>query len=384
MEAQGDARTQDTAQQADKAKMPYMSSRKLAAPKTKPHMPATPATVKAASRPATVKAAPRPSVHAMATRSQRHNPPPRPPPLVLPQSSAAPEVHSPCDSSSVDAMSTNDEEEEDEPSASQATVSTIAAPPSSTYAAPPLPSTPGDPCASLRAAAAAKGLTLSVYTGRSLPENLASEAVALAARNVSGYGGWDARQRLADLINPQTRILVLRKPSDVNAPPPLPPTLGRRASRSSSAAESPASDAAAAPAPPLTVLGFASFRFVTQETLKVVYLFELHLAEHLRRQSLGSQFLSTVDRYGRDAQRQGLLLTCHLAETARQFYVARGLEVSPVSPSRCAPPHVASQAEYDVMQSLWDEEAVATMEERGANARRVLHATNPATAKVAK
>ena len=30
------------------------------------------------------------SVHAMATRSQRHNPPPRPPPLVLPQSSAAP------------------------------------------------------------------------------------------------------------------------------------------------------------------------------------------------------------------------------------------------------------------------------------------------------
>ena len=88
-------------------------------------------------------------------------------------------------------------------------------------------------------------------------------------------------------------------------------------SRPSASRAASASPPAATPATPLTVLGFASFRFVTQETLKVVYLFELHLAEHLRRQSLGSQFLSTVDRYGRDAQRQGLLLTCHLAnETA--------------------------------------------------------------------
>ena len=42
-------------------------------------------------------------------------------------------------------------------------------------------------------------------------------------------------------------------------------------------------------------------------------MYELHLAAHLRRQQLGSHFLSAVRAHGVGAKRQGLLLTCHLA-----------------------------------------------------------------------
>jgi hypothetical protein len=231
-----------------------------------------------------------------------------------------------------------------------------------------------DPCAALRAAAASKGLTLHVYTGRRLPAALASEAVALAERNVGAFGGWDSRQRLADLQHPQTKVLALRLASisggraDGTEVQTVPSST-RRASRSrpnaSAAADSDnarLADAAAEPA----LVGFASFRFVVQETLRVVCaclhrhaprpscaelliaplphilmppahatrtcdpsahhaprrppiplrapdLFELHLAHHLRRQSLGSHLISAVRAHAVAAQRDGLLLTCHHA-----------------------------------------------------------------------
>ena len=125
---------------------------------------------------------------------------------------------------------------------------------------------------------------------------------------------------------------------------------------------------------PSSVVGFASFRFVTQETLRVVYLFELHLEEPRRRQGLGSALLAAVHGHGTAARKQGMLLTVHTRNlNARRFYDARGLEVSPTSPSQCAPPSVAVQAGYDVMQSLWSDEARETMRKRGTAARALLH-----------
>ena len=294
-----------------------------------------------------------------------------------------------------------------------------------------------DPCTALRAAAASKGLKVEMYTGRKLPEHLASEALALAHRNMHDLEGWDPRQRAADLSHPQTRILVLHRPepeqprlsaqtlgADANADAGANAnavmradgealalaSCGRaggvpvgRASRSrTSSSRTCAADGRAAPtqgaaASPFecalaacggmaigpssfssssssSVVDFASFRFVTQETLRVVYLFELHLEEPRRRQGLGSALLGAVHGHGTQARKQGLLLTVHTRnENARRFYDACGLEVSPTSPSQCAPPAVAEQAGYDVMQSLWSDEAREIMRKRGAAARALLH-----------
>ena len=60
-------------------------------------------------------------------------------------------------------------------------------------------------------------------------------------------------------------------------------------------------------------------------------------------------------------------------EPARAFYSARGILVSPVSPARCAPPALHATLHYEVRQCLWSTDAEATMEARGAAAKRALH-----------
>ena len=83
--------------------------------------------------------------------------------------------------------------------------------------------------------------------------------------------------------------------------------------------------------------------------------------------------LGCVAAHGRLAKRQGLLLTCHVDNrTARSFYAANSLVVSPISPARCLPPPLADGATYELLQSLWEAEAERTMEARGALARAAL------------
>jgi ribosomal protein S18 acetylase RimI-like enzyme len=243
-----------------------------------------------------------------------------------------------------------------------------------------------DPLRALRHAALEKGLVLEVHSGRNLPERLRAEAIDLARRNVSAMSGWDARQRDADLSHSQSRILLLRRPDQTSvgdgaSPQPPPPRRSRSrelAALGGGAGAGTASSGAASGvdqplAGPTSVVGFASYRFVTQETLRILYVFELHLEGHMRRQGLGSHLLNAARASGELGQRQGMLLTVHLAnQTARSFYAARGLTVSPISPSRCAPPSLAADVTYDVMQDIWDLEGAATMRARGAAARRAL------------
>ena len=230
------------------------------------------------------------------------------------------------------------------------------------------------------------GLWLEVHTGRSVPEALGREALALAARNMEGISTVDRRRREADLMHPQTKLLLLRRAVDPTAhgqaqasDPPCRRSRSRHSdSGCGSSSRGPAATGERADVDRRagdncrSVVGYASFRHVTQETLRVVYLYELHLEPSLRRRGLGSNLLDAVGHYGRNAQRQGLLLTVHLTNLpARSLYAARGLVVSPTSPSACAPPHLA--ADYDLMQCLWCEAALRVMEDRGAAAYKALH-----------
>lgn len=57
----------------------------------------------------------------------------------------------------------------------------------------------------------------------------------------------------------------------------------------------------------------------------------------------------------------------------RAFYSARGILVSPISPSRCAPPALAATMHHEVRQCFWSAEAEKVMENRGIAAKRKLH-----------
>ncbi|KAL1510619.1 hypothetical protein AB1Y20_006920 [Prymnesium parvum] len=246
-----------------------------------------------------------------------------------------------------------------------------------------------DPCANLRAAARGKHLRLVECAGGRLAERERQEALSLVRANMSGYADWEERARLAELTHSNTRLLLLR--SAPAAPLPAGHAPPRRLR--SRGAEPEVADGS-------RLVGFASFRFVTQaclhilsaapapparsahlasqwlaqETLAVVYLLELQLEPAWRRQGLGSELLAAVVRYGEMKGRKGLLLTVALANhPARAFYSARKIEVSPVSPARCAPPSIAAAAHHELRQYLWSAEAEATMEARGAAARKALY-----------
>jgi GNAT superfamily N-acetyltransferase len=237
--------------------------------------------------------------------------------------------------------------------------------------------------ATLRAAVIDMGLRLICVTGGALSAGEAAELLALARGNIERFvSHWDARERSSELAHSATRLLILRSnevataaASTSNAAVSSATTDGdRRMSRRLSALDASPSKSAEACGQG-TLAGFASFRFVVQETLPVLYLLELQLDERWRRRGLGSLLLEAVEGIGRAARRpcHGLLLTVHLRNAAaRRFYRAKGLEESPVSPSLCAPAPLAALCEHEVLQRLWNEDARATMKARGALAQRKL------------
>jgi GNAT superfamily N-acetyltransferase len=123
------------------------------------------------------------------------------------------------------------------------------------------------------------------------------------------------------------------------------------------------------------LVGFALFRFVQEETVPVVYLYEIQLDEEVRGQGLGGHLMRAVQRVGRESGQHGLMLTVHLRNKgAVRFYEnLSGFEVSPTSPSQCAPPHIAADCGYEVYQCLWEESARQVMASRAAAAKRALH-----------
>ena len=237
--------------------------------------------------------------------------------------------------------------------------------------------------ATLRAAVIDMGLRLICVNGGALSAGEAAELLALARGNIERFVSlWDARERASELAHSATRLLILRSnevasaaASTSNAAVSSATTDGdRRMSRRLSALDASPSKSAEACGQG-TLAGFASFRFVVQETLPVLYLLELQLDERWRRRGLGSLLLEAVEGIGRAARRpcHGLLLTVHLSNAAaRRFYRAKGLEESPVSPSLCAPAPLAALCEHEVLQRLWNEDARATMKARGALAQRKL------------
>ncbi len=166
--------------------------------------------------------------------------------------------------------------------------------------------------------------------------------VDLVERNMKPHYGatWNRAEKAEELGDPKTRFLILRS-SEGDA-----------------------------------LLGFAAYQIVVEETVKVAYIYELQLEAATRGFGLGSELVREVEKEGRAAGALGLMLTVHTSNTlARRFYEgALRFEVSPISPSACAPPALAARTGYEVMQLIWDEESRRRLVKRGEKAKQSLHA----------
>ena len=81
------------------------------------------------------------------------------------------------------------------------------------------------------------------------------------------------------------------------------------------------------------VLGFASFMLTYEDGREVVYLYEVHLADELRGIGLGRYLVQLVQRVGKEAGMEKIMLTVFRAnQKAVSFYEKLGLTVDDFSP----------------------------------------------------
>ena len=185
----------------------------------------------------------------------------------------------------------------------------------------------------------AEQLDLKVLTGTTIPAAMLTAVLALVEENVAAYYGasWERAAKHDELAHPDTNLLLLCSGS-------------------------------------ARICAAATYRICHEESVHVAYLYELQVAEHARASGHGSRLMAEIVRIAREAGVAGVMLTVHARNLrARSFYASRRFEVSPISPSLCAPPALARTCNYEVMQLIWDAEGRRKLQRRGAIAKQRLY-----------
>lgn len=99
------------------------------------------------------------------------------------------------------------------------------------------------------------------------------------------------------------------------------------------------------------ILGFMSFMLTREEGQDVVYIYEIHLLEEIRRQGLAGHLFDIVERIGTITGMEKSMLTVFRSNShAREHYTRRGYEVDECSPGpKRLRGGVVKKADYVIM-----------------------------------
>lgn len=175
------------------------------------------------------------------------------------------------------------------------------------------------------------------FTGLTIPKHWLAKLLELIEKNVRFYYGseWSYASKRLELSDPEMVIRLQR--------------VGCR------------------------ITAAVAYKMCYEETVRVCYIYELHVCEKARGNGMGSRLLKEVEAIAREAGVNGLMLTVHTRNSdAVKFYSHRGFERSPISPSLCAPPAMSRVCGYDVMQLIWDQQSLETLRRRGEAAKVLL------------
>ncbi|EON62607.1 hypothetical protein W97_01831 [Coniosporium apollinis CBS 100218] len=170
------------------------------------------------------------------------------------------------------------------------------------------------------------------------------ETTSAAAYRASSLG-WDAKAKVREMTHRDVKYLLVRRRPASAAPAPArpraadsPPTQKRdgrwwgvsppckrpRIARPARLAEPDRSG---------EVVAFLSFMLDVEGAEAVLYVYEIHLAEQVRRLGLGSHLMDAAEQVARDVGVSSAMLTCFTSNVAAEaFYRKRGYKVHKSSP----------------------------------------------------
>ncbi|KAK1302658.1 hypothetical protein QJS10_CPB12g01605 [Acorus calamus] len=113
-----------------------------------------------------------------------------------------------------------------------------------------------------------------------------------------------------------------------------------------------------------TVVGFVHYRFIVEEDIPVLYVYELQLEYHVRRRGLGKRLMQLIELIARKNRMGAVMLTVQKANvSAMNFYrIKLRYVISSISPSRVDPLRGLDK-NYEILCKTSDGEAKAKLED---------------------
>ncbi|XP_062221851.1 uncharacterized protein LOC133921115 [Phragmites australis] len=111
------------------------------------------------------------------------------------------------------------------------------------------------------------------------------------------------------------------------------------------------------------LLGFVHYRFVVEEDLPVVYVYELQMEPSAQGKGLGKFMMLLIEQIACKNQMGAVMLTVQKANTlAMAFYTKLRYVISSTSPSR-VDPQVGLEQSYEILCKTFDSEAKSKLED---------------------
>uniref|UniRef100_A0A7C9AY06 N-alpha-acetyltransferase 40 n=2 Tax=Opuntia streptacantha TaxID=393608 RepID=A0A7C9AY06_OPUST len=111
------------------------------------------------------------------------------------------------------------------------------------------------------------------------------------------------------------------------------------------------------------VVGFVHYRFILEEELPVLYVYELQLEQHVQGKGLGKFLMQLLELIARKSCMAAIMLTVQKANLSAMLFYTNKMHycVSAISPSRVEP-MVGAEKNYEILCKTFDEQAKSRLE----------------------
>ncbi|XP_077230565.1 uncharacterized protein LOC143863694 isoform X2 [Tasmannia lanceolata] len=111
------------------------------------------------------------------------------------------------------------------------------------------------------------------------------------------------------------------------------------------------------------IVGFVQYRFIVEEEIPVVYVYELQLDLCVQRRGLGKFLMQLIELIARKNHMGAVMLTVQKSNlSAMNFYISKlRYTISTISPSR-VDPLIGAEKSYEILCKAFDREAKSKLE----------------------